>query len=524
MTSQTDTDRADRMADSQDDAFARLVEAHGADLHVHCYRMLGSLHDANDAVQDTLLRAWRALSNFRGQSSHRTWLYRIATNVCLDAIGRRRRRVLPIDYDAGDQDPHRALADVIWIEPFPDQQFDVERGRIEPEARYEQREAVELAFIAALQHLAPRQRAVLILRDVLGFSAKETAEALDTTVPSVNGALARARRAAATRLPQQSQQSTLRALDDDALRDLVERFVSAFERGNVDAILALLAEDATFSMPPYPGVWRGRDAIGRSWLMPGGPPPRLRYVETSAMVRSLSAPTSSTRSAAATRRSRSTSWRWTTASSSTSWHSGRRRSSARSTCLIDSPPDAGSATAHTRDLAMTDTTHAEQQVSAPHPPPHPALLCLTPLVGSWTSTHTTVDGPAGPPLQIRLAESFRWLEGGYFLESHFRIHFGADSPPSHGVMYWFYEPGADRFRTIYFNDEGNFDERDSRYVGIVEDDALVFTGPARFRLRLDTTGQVAVNDDGTIDVDWWLRDGSGSWAPWRSVSYHPATT
>jgi hypothetical protein len=169
---------------------------------------------------------------------------------------------------------------------------------------------------------------------------------------------------------------------------------------------------------------------------------------------------------------------------------------------------------------MTEPTHAEQQVSASHP----ALQRLTPLVGSWTSTHTTVDGPAGPPMQIRLAESFRWLEGGYFLESRFRIHFGADSPPSYGVMYWFYEPGTDRFHTIYFNDEGNFDERDSRYVGIVENDALVFTGPARFRLRLGAMGQVAINDDGTIDVDWWLRADDGSWAPWRSVSYHPATT
>jgi RNA polymerase sigma-70 factor (ECF subfamily) len=268
------------MTFSNDDMFDELVEAHGADLHVHCYRMLGSLHDADDAVQDTLLRAWRALGNFRGQSSHRTWLYRIATNVCLDAIARRSKRVLPVDYGPGD--PRQPLDDAIWIEPFPDQLFSVERGRAEPEARYEQREAVELAFIAALQHLPPRQRAVLILRDVLGFSAKETADALDTTVPAVNGALQRARQAAANRLPEQSQQSALRAHGDEQLRDLVDRFVRAFERGDIDAILASLAEDATFCMPPYPGVWRGRDAIGRSWLMPGGPPPRLRYVETTA--------------------------------------------------------------------------------------------------------------------------------------------------------------------------------------------------------------------------------------------------
>ena len=269
-----------------EDAFQRLVGRHRGELHAHCYRMLGSLHDADDALQDTLLRAWRALPNFRGGSSFRTWLYRIATNVCLDAIARRTKRVLPIDYgpvmSPGDDEPDQPLADSLWIEPYPDGTLGVADGAAGPHARYERREALELAFIAALQHLPPRQRAVLILRDVLGFSAREASEALDTTVPSVNGALQRARRAVDERVPERSQQATLRRLGDRRLREVVRRFVDAFERGEVDAILAVLAEDATFGMPPYPGYRRGRAAIAHSWLMPGGPPPRLRYVHARA--------------------------------------------------------------------------------------------------------------------------------------------------------------------------------------------------------------------------------------------------
>jgi RNA polymerase sigma-70 factor, ECF subfamily len=268
-----------------EDAFRGLVELHHADLHAHCYRMLGSVHDAEDALQEALLRAWRGLPRFEGRSAPRSWLYRIATNTCLDSIARRRKRVLPIDYgppaDAGD-DPGEPLGESVWVEPYPDERFGVEDGYAAPEARYEQREAVELAFIAALQHLPPRQRAALILRDVLGLSAREVAEALETTVASVNSALQRARKAVEERLPARSQQATLRSLGDERIRALVERFIDAFERGEVDAILALLAEDATFAMPPYPGWYRGRDAIASSWLMPGGPPPRLRYVPTRA--------------------------------------------------------------------------------------------------------------------------------------------------------------------------------------------------------------------------------------------------
>ena len=268
-----------------EDAFRNLVEPHHAALHAHCYRMLGSLHDAEDALQDTLLRAWRGLSGVRRRSSLRAWLYRIATNACIDASARRPKRVLPIDHgpSAGpDDDPGEPLSESVWVEPYPDEKLGVEDGYAAPEARYEQREAVELAFIAALQHLPARQRAVLILREVLGFSAREVAESLETTVASVNSALQRARKAVDERLPARSQQATLRSLGDERVRDLVERFIDAFESGDVDAILALLAEDAAFAMPPYASWYRGRDAIADSWLMPGGPPPRLRYVPTRA--------------------------------------------------------------------------------------------------------------------------------------------------------------------------------------------------------------------------------------------------
>jgi RNA polymerase sigma-70 factor, ECF subfamily len=245
-----------------DDAFRRLVERHRKELHAHCYRMLGSVHDADDALQDALLRAWRGLAKFEGRGSLRSWLYRITTNACLDVISRRPKRVLPIDYTpaAGpDDDLGEPLTESVWIEPYPDDQL--EDGRAAPEARYERRESVELAFIAAVQHLPATQRAALILRDVLGFSAREAAEALDTTVASVNGALRRARKAVADKPPRQSQQATLRALGDDGIRNVVERYIDAWERGDVDAILAMLAEDATFTMPPLPTWYRGRDAI-----------------------------------------------------------------------------------------------------------------------------------------------------------------------------------------------------------------------------------------------------------------------
>jgi RNA polymerase sigma-70 factor, ECF subfamily len=250
--------------EGDEDAFGRLVEAHRKELHAHCYRMLGSVHDAEDALQDALLRAWRGLARFERRSSLRSWLYRITTNACLDVLARRPKRVLPADHGpaAGPRDDlAEPLTESVWIEPYADEQLGLEHGRAAPEARYERRESVELAFIVALQHLPATQRAALLLRDVLGFSAREAAEVLDTTVPSVNGALRRARKAAAESLPGRSQQATLRALGDDGVREVVERYIDAWERGDVDAILAMLAEDATFSMPPLPTWYRGREAI-----------------------------------------------------------------------------------------------------------------------------------------------------------------------------------------------------------------------------------------------------------------------
>ena len=245
-------------------AFRRLVEPHRAELHAHCYRMLGSVHDAEDALQEALVRAWKGLARFEGDRPLRPWLYRIATNVCLDAIAKRPRRTLPPDHappsPPGDG-PGKPAVERIWLEPYPDGQLPVDPDEAPPDARYEQREAVELAFIAALQHLPANQRAVLILRDVLGFSARETADALDTSVASVNSALQRARATAAERLPARSQQATLRELGDERVRAVVESYVAAWERRDVPAMVAMLAEDATFAMPPHPQWFRGRDAV-----------------------------------------------------------------------------------------------------------------------------------------------------------------------------------------------------------------------------------------------------------------------
>jgi RNA polymerase sigma-70 factor, ECF subfamily len=245
-------------------AYGRLVELHRSELLAHCYRMLGSVHDAEDALQDALLRAWRGLQRFEARSSLRSWLYRIATNTCLDLIAKRPKRVLPIDYGP-PRDPHDGpllpLAESVWVEPFPDDTVGIEDGYAAPEARYEQRESVELAFVAALQHLPPNQRAALILREVLGFSAREVAEILDTTTASVNSALQRARRATEERTPEQSQQATMRSLGDDGMREVVKGYVDAWDRGDIDSVVAMLTEDACFSMPPAPSWHRGSAAL-----------------------------------------------------------------------------------------------------------------------------------------------------------------------------------------------------------------------------------------------------------------------
>jgi RNA polymerase sigma-70 factor, ECF subfamily len=272
----TERELLDAARGGDEDAFARLVEPHRGLLDAHCYRMLGSVDDAEDAMQDALLRAWRAIARFEGRSSLRTWLYTIATNVCLKAIERRPKLVLPVDYGP-PTDPHEGtappLAESVWIEPYPDERLGLAEALAGPEARYEQRESVELAFIAALQLLPARQRAVLILRDVLGFSGEEVAEALETTPAAVYSALQRAHKTVDARLPERSQQTALRALGDDGLREVVDAFVGAWERGDVDAVAAMLAQEAIIAMPPMPTWYQGRDAVAaflrRSPLAPG---------------------------------------------------------------------------------------------------------------------------------------------------------------------------------------------------------------------------------------------------------------
>jgi RNA polymerase sigma-70 factor (ECF subfamily) len=248
--------------EGDDTAFAGLVKPYERELHAHCYRMLGSIYDADDALQDAELRAWKALKRFEGRSSLRSWLYTIATNTCLTQIQRRPKRVLPIDYGPSADPfagPGQPITESVWLEPYPD--TELEDGLAGPEARYEQRESVELAFVAALQHLPASQRAVLILREVLGFSAKEVADVLETTVASVNSALQRARASIEERVPERSQQETLKALGDDELEQLVRTYVDAWERNDVDAVVALLTEDAAISMPPLASWFGPRDVF-----------------------------------------------------------------------------------------------------------------------------------------------------------------------------------------------------------------------------------------------------------------------
>jgi len=245
-------------------AFGALIQSYRGELHAHCYRMLGSVHDAEDALQEATLRAWRGLPRFEARSSLRSWLYTIATNTCLNLIAKRPKRVLPLDYGP-PTDPHDGLgmplSETVWVEPYPDETIGLADGFAAPEARYEQRESVELAFVAALQHLPATQRAVLILREVLAFSAAEVAETLETTVASVNSALQRARKTVDEKLPEQSQQETLRAIGDDKLREIVDAYMDALARGDVPRVVSLLAEDAAWSMPPLPTWFTGIDGI-----------------------------------------------------------------------------------------------------------------------------------------------------------------------------------------------------------------------------------------------------------------------
>jgi RNA polymerase sigma-70 factor (TIGR02960 family) len=243
------------------------LEQYRRELLVHCYRMLGSLHDAEDALQEAFVGAWRGLSGFEGRSSVRSWLYRIATHACLRIIEARPKRGLPSDHSAPSKgtDVERIVEDPIWLDPYPDPQG--AEGAFDPgesqEETFARKESLELAFVAALQHLPGNQRATLILREVLGFSAADVAEQLGTTVPSVNSALQRARQGVESRVPPLSQQAALKELGDAAQRELARSYVAAWASADVDALVSLLAGDARFTMPPIPTWFDGRDAVAR---------------------------------------------------------------------------------------------------------------------------------------------------------------------------------------------------------------------------------------------------------------------
>jgi RNA polymerase sigma-70 factor (ECF subfamily) len=251
--------------DGSEDAFGSLVGSYQGELKAHCYRMLGSAQDSEDALQEALLRAWKSLGRFEGRSSLRSWLYTISTNTCLDQLGKRKKhRVLPVDYGpsgVAETGPQMPVVEQVWIEPFPDAEIDIPDGVAGPEARYEQRESLELAFVASLQLLAPNQRAVLILREVLGFSAQETADMLETSVQSVNSALQRARKTIDDHVPEESQQQTLRALGDEKAKAIVDAFSEAMRSGDVEAVVGLLADDATWTMPPMVEWYRGTEEL-----------------------------------------------------------------------------------------------------------------------------------------------------------------------------------------------------------------------------------------------------------------------
>ncbi len=246
-------------------AFDELTKPYRRELQVHCYRMLGSFQDAEDVLQDTLVSAWQGLGDFEGRASLRTWLYRIATNRCLNARrSASRRRAKKWDVPGVEPPAPTRLGDVVWLEPYPDALLE---GAIDaspgPEARYEQSESISLAFVTALQVLPPRQLAVLVLRDVLGFHASEVAEMLDSSVDSVNSALKRARATLQLKLPAASDRQPAPVSDSPSEDALVARFVEAYESADLEALVALLTDDVFVSMPPIPFEYEGPAAVSR---------------------------------------------------------------------------------------------------------------------------------------------------------------------------------------------------------------------------------------------------------------------
>jgi RNA polymerase sigma-70 factor, ECF subfamily len=272
MSESMDTELLAAAKGGDEGAFERLIGPYRGELQAHAYRMVGSLHDAEDATQEALLRAWRGIGRFEGRSSLRTWLYTITTNSSLRLIERRPKRVLPIEFGP-PADPHeppgKPLVESAWMEPFPDDRLAADQTETSPEARYEQRESVELAFTAALQHLPPLQRAALIMTDVLGFSPGEVAEALEQSPASIYSALQRARKATEERLPDRSQHEIREKLGEDHVRQVVDRFMEAWESADVETISSLLAEDCDMVMPPWAEWFQGRDAVTE--FLPRGP-------------------------------------------------------------------------------------------------------------------------------------------------------------------------------------------------------------------------------------------------------------
>jgi RNA polymerase sigma-70 factor (TIGR02960 family) len=234
-------------------AFTASVERHRRELHVHCYRMLGSFEESEDLVQETFLRAWRRRETLQERSSLRAWLYKIATNACLDALDKRPRTV-------------SSTGEVLWLQPYPDKLLEELPGGDDPAAEVVSKETIELAYLVAIQRLVPLQRAVLILRDVLGCSARETATVLETSVAAVNSALQRARAAMKEHLPERRAEWAAGADPTAAERELLERYVEYTESPQPVALKRLLSEDVRFSMPPQPGVWEGRDGVVQCWI------------------------------------------------------------------------------------------------------------------------------------------------------------------------------------------------------------------------------------------------------------------
>ena len=260
----TEVERLAAARKGDEGQFAELTEPYRRELQVHCYRILGSLHESEDMVQETMLKAWNRLDTYEGRASFRSWLYKIATNSCLDFLDQQKsRRLLPFE-KLSPSDPKAPIlpptTEITWLEPFPDEWLG-DKSAVNPETRYSDSESISLAFLTALQALPPRQRAVLILRDVLDFSAIETGEVLELTVSSVNSALHRARTTLSQRYPHGEMEVATMSPTDERTQWLLDHFVQAWERADVDSLVALLKAEAAFAMPPSPSWYQGHQAI-----------------------------------------------------------------------------------------------------------------------------------------------------------------------------------------------------------------------------------------------------------------------